>query len=106
MGQQQDNFMGGFLLGTIVGGVLGGLTGVLASSRIANRESVQGGRAGESDSSRTIKHTSGRSIESTRRSLEDKIAQLNEAIDDVRQQLNSVETSSDNGDQAIINDGL
>lgn len=104
MGQQQDNFMGGFLLGTIVGGVLGGVTGVLASSRLASKNSALGTEADESDPSVTG-HTGNRSIGSTRRSLEDKIAQLNEAIDGVRQQLNNVETSSDNGDQAIVNDG-
>ncbi|MGF1514931.1 MAG: hypothetical protein ACFB5Z_14720 [Elainellaceae cyanobacterium] len=103
MDQQQNNFMGGFLIGTVVGGVLGGLTGVLASSRLKNRESISGQT--ESGPLRSAKQANSRSIESTRRSLEDKIAQLNEAIDDVREQLNSVEASSDNGDQAVINDG-
>lgn len=104
MSQQQDNFMGGFLLGTIVGGVLGGMTAVLASSRFANRESSADRGADESDPLRSGQ-AGGRSVESTRRSLEDKIAQLNEAIDGVRQQLNSVETGSDNGDQALLKDG-
>ncbi|MGB3616357.1 MAG: hypothetical protein WBA10_21375 [Elainellaceae cyanobacterium] len=100
MGQQQDNFMGGFLIGTIVGGVLGGLTGVLASSRLSNGPSAEH----SDERSRTVNSVGSRRMESTRRGLEDKIAQLNDAIDDVRQQLNSVEVSSDNGDQAILND--
>lgn len=101
MGQQQDNFMGGFLIGAIVGGVLGGVTGVLASSRLSNGPDAEK----DDERSRTIGHVGSRRMESTRRGLEDKIAQLNEAIDDVRQQLNNVEVSSDNGDQAIVNDG-
>lgn len=104
MGQQQDNFMGGFLLGTIVGGVLGGLTGVLASSRLSSRELAETRGADDSDL-RTTGQGGSRNIESTRRSLEEKIAQLNEAIDGVRQQLNNVEASSDNGDQALLQDG-
>ena len=97
MGQQQDNFMGGFLIGTIIGGALGGLTGVLAASRLRNLSAEE--------EPRTVESTSGgRRMASTRRGLEDKIAQLNAAIDDVRQQLDSVEVNSDNGDQAIASD--
>ena len=39
---------------------------------------------------RPLKPSSEQNIELARRSLEDKIAQLNEAIDDVRQQLSTV----------------
>ncbi|MEO0407726.1 MAG: hypothetical protein AAF289_10275 [Cyanobacteria bacterium P01_A01_bin.135] len=98
MGQQQDNFMGGFLVGTIIGGVLGGITGVLAASRLRSPSA----EAGESPAA--IDPAGGRPVTSTRRGLEDKIAQLNEAIDDVRQQLDSVEVNGDNGDQAIVSD--
>ena len=97
MGQQQDNFMGGFLVGTIVGGILGGVTGVLAAARLKSAES-------DGDDSEGARPISNRRVESTRRGLEDKIAQLNSAIDDVRQQLDSVEVNGDNGDQAIAGD--
>lgn len=89
---QQDNFVGGFLLGTVVGGALGGIVGALAASRIQ-----AGGKAKPS-----LPKTSGNlafgefddpdedSIEAARLGLEEKIAQLNDAIDDVRQQLGGI----------------
>mgnify|MGYP006423913595 CR=1 FL=1 len=80
---ERDGFSGGFLLGTLVGGVVGGVIGAIAASR--QKEANQGlsfdkGNNSEGDES----------IESARRSLEDKISQLNFAIDDVRQQLGGV----------------
>ena len=91
---QQNNFVGGFLLGTIVGGVVGGIAGVLASSRLPN-ETSDGGDSENNDadqpsSRRSFQLPTERSIEVARRSLEDKIAQLNDAIDDVREQLSTV----------------
>ncbi|MGF1570987.1 MAG: hypothetical protein ACFCVD_23420 [Nodosilinea sp.] len=89
---QQDNFVGGFLLGSLVGGVLGGVVGVLATSRIKS-----GGKPkpllskvdnplafGEFDDDTEA------SMEAARLGLEAKIAQLNEAIDEVRQQLGGI----------------
>jgi gas vesicle protein len=94
---QQDNFIGGFLAGTVVGGVVGGILGVLIASKLTNAESsttsepfskLEGkpnrGRRGQ------LKAPTEQSIETARRGLEDKIAQLNDAIDDVRQQLGGV----------------
>ncbi|MEB3359544.1 MAG: hypothetical protein VKK04_22655 [Synechococcales bacterium] len=108
---QQDNFVGGFLLGTVVGGIIGGITGVLVSSRLAAGEAAEA----ESPTSEGEKKSPGQSqltnapdqsIELARRSLEDKIAQLNDAIDDVRQQLGGVNgiSGADNGEQAIAKD--
>ncbi|MFQ4136570.1 hypothetical protein PGN35_009630 [Nodosilinea sp. PGN35] len=89
---QQDNFVGGFLLGTLVGGALGGVVGALAASRMQS-----GGKPKPS-----LPQTSGNlafgefddpdedSIEAARLGLEEKIAQLNDAIDDVRQQLGGI----------------
>ncbi len=97
---QQDNFSGGFLLGTIVGGVVGGLVGaLLASGKLAEKlgeltgEEEAGGENGVGKGAlrRSLRSANGhRDMESSRRSLEDKIAQLNDAIDDVRQQLGGV----------------
>ncbi len=89
---QQDNFVGGFLLGTLVGGALGGIVGALAASRIQggkakplSRPKVDGELAfGEFDDATED------SIEAARLGLEAKIAQLNEAIDDVRQELGGI----------------
>jgi hypothetical protein len=91
---QQDNFSSGFLLGAILGGIAGGALGTILANRRPEPESlldeppkaakrplrVAGKSAAETPSD----------IESARHSLEDKIAQLNDAIDDVRHQLNGV----------------
>ncbi|MBE9108096.1 hypothetical protein IQ273_01475 [Nodosilinea sp. LEGE 07298] len=95
---QQDNFVGGFLLGTVVGGALGGIVGALAASRMQS-----GGTKAKpslpSDNSNLafgeFEDTDEDSIEAARLGLEAKIAQLNEAIDDVRQQLGGINGHSE-----------
>ncbi|GAB4379262.1 MAG: hypothetical protein Kow00121_33060 [Elainellaceae cyanobacterium] len=96
---QQGNFIGGFLLGTVVGGVVGGIAGVLVTSRINQAElsEVEGNLPkldkkleNKGNKKRPLKVSTEQDIELARRGLEDKIAQLNEAIDDVRQQLGAV----------------
>ncbi|QYO68032.1 hypothetical protein [Leptolyngbya sp. 7M] len=89
---QQGNFLGGFLLGTVVGGVVGGVIGTLAASRLQAEPKLDSDqRSGAKPvKKRQLKASSEQSIEVARRGLEDKIAQLNEAIDDVRQQLGTV----------------
>lgn len=93
---QRDGFTGGFLAGVVVGGLVGGLIGALVAGQ---RDSVGEGEQSLLKSDRSeAKPIKGRkrqlsseeSIEAARRSLEDKIAQLNSAIDDVRQQLGTV----------------
>jgi len=80
---QRDGFAGGFLAGAIVGGLVGGVLGTV----LANR-SRRGLAAGDNQSFvEGIRHgrlTPEEGMEMARRSLEDKIAQLNLAIDDVR----------------------
>lgn len=100
---QQNNFVGGFLLGTLVGGVIGGITGVLVSSRLPNdsTEDEEMNNDEFKSARRSFQLPTERSIEVARRSLEDKIAQLNDAIDDVREQLSTVNSNgaSSNGDK-------
>lgn len=101
---QQDNFFGGFVVGTVFGGIVGGLTGAFIASRVSSQEDREGhSGSGEKQSPELM---SDRDMESARRSLEDKIAKLNEAIDDVQHQLGGVNgtASPDNGEQAIAND--
>jgi gas vesicle protein len=98
---QKDGFASGFLVGTIVGGVVGGVLGTLLASRrdaeLADQEEI-----GISDGSKTAAKrrqmrsaaNEGLEMETARRSLEDKIAQLNATIDDVRNQLGNVNGSS------------
>ncbi len=107
---QRDNFVGGFLLGTLVGGVIGGVVGVLATSKFTNDPDATDESfpklEGRITKKRQLKAPTEQSIEMARRGLEDKIAQLNDAIDDVRQQLGNVNgTPKDpDGEQAIARD--
>lgn len=86
---QRDGFTGGFFLGTIVGGVVGGILGAVVATRRRTQEIDEENASLISPGSST-KFETEESIEKARRSLEDKIAQLNTAIDDVRQQLGPV----------------
>lgn len=88
---EQGNFVGGFLLGTLVGGALGGIMGALAAGRV---------QAGQTDRQSPeldfgdLDNLTEEGMESARLSLEAKIAQLNDAIDDVRQQLGHINGQS------------
>lgn len=93
---QQNGFGNGFILGSIVGGVIGGLLGAVLANR--NEESLSqtdhDSISLKRQNSPEIGFTSEESMELARHGLEDKIAQLNLAIDDVRQQLGTVRTNS------------
>ncbi|MEL4896614.1 hypothetical protein [Crocosphaera sp. Alani8] len=89
---QQNGFASGFLTGTIVGGIVGGIVGAVVSSRIDNNEEEDQSSLFQSD--KREKLSSEETIEMARNRLEDKIAQLNHAIDDVRQQLGPTERYS------------
>lgn len=89
---QKDNFGNGFVLGSIVGGVVGGLLGTLLATRNETAAPKQDLTFEEGEP--PIKFTSEENIEVARHSLEDKIAQLNLAIDEVREQLGSVNGNS------------
>ncbi len=98
---QQNNFSTGFFLGAIVGGVVGGILGAIVVKRLPDDELI----VEKSDRLPEVKTPAKRPLrsvplnqqeqelansETARRSLEDKIAQLNDAIDDVRDQLKRV----------------
>ena len=100
---QRDGFAGGFLAGAIFGGVVGGVLGALLAVQrdgesVAEEEPKLNPTPREpkkvSAKRRQMKASEGESIEIARRSLEDKIAQLNATIDEVRQQLGNVNGSS------------
>ncbi|MCT7971966.1 hypothetical protein [Laspinema olomoucense] len=89
----RDNFAGGFLLGTILGGIVGGAIGAIVGAKLAedNKPPENGNRPEPRPrklKKRQFAEQAG--METARRSLENKIAQLNDAIDDVRQQLSHV----------------
>ena len=88
---QQKGFGSGFIIGSIVGGVVGGLLGTVLASRSEKISETNS----EVQSSRDIAFSSEESIELARHGLEDKIAQLNLAIDDLTQQLGSVKANEE-----------
>jgi gas vesicle protein len=99
----RDGFSGGFIFGSILGGVVGGAIGVL----LANRQNLQAedelvNLPAEIDRPRSNRKRRLKSvdrIEQTRRSLDDKIADLNTAIDAVRSSIGNIS-------EPVINDDL
>lgn len=91
---QRDGFGSGFVIGSIVGGVIGGVLGALLTNR-SQPESVEERfiEPGEQ-----MPFSPEESMEVARHNLEAKIAQLNSAIDDVRQQLETVNSNSSEQD--------
>jgi uncharacterized protein (DUF2342 family) len=98
----QNNFFSGFVLGTVVGGLVGGIMGTVIVSRMSQEE--EDAARLEARKKRKLKPPTEQTIEVARRGLEDKIAQLNDAIDDVRQQLGAVNGSGDGGDRPVQRD--
>ncbi|MEL6458118.1 MAG: hypothetical protein AAFY21_08865 [Cyanobacteria bacterium J06641_2] len=102
---QREGFAGGFLAGAIFGSVVGGVIGTLVAQRrdaeLAEDEAegrIQGksnSNLGKSGKRRQMRGSasSGVEMEVARRSLEDKIAQLNATIDEVRDQLGGVNSN-------------
>lgn len=99
---QRDNFTGGFLAGAMFGGIVGGVLGVLLTTKLSTEQLPQEeafnklseGKSGKGRKRQLKAPSTEQSIEVARRGLEDKIAQLNDAIDDVRQQLGNVNGST------------
>lgn len=89
---QQNGFGSGFILGSIIGGVVGGVLGTILTTR--NENQVVSQEKSNLQDDRQISLNSEESIELARHGLENKIAQLNLAIDDVRQQLGTVNSNS------------
>ncbi|MEA5464099.1 gas vesicle protein [Leptothoe sp. PORK10 BA2] len=88
---QSSNFTSGFFLGALLGGIVGGVAGVLAASRINQTNSAKG-TSSLSQLSEDIRQnladmSSDERMEVARRGLEDKISELNAAIEEVREQL-------------------
>lgn len=97
----RDNFGSGFLLGTLVGGLVGGAIGAIVGSKLSEETPLPENGTSPDIKPRKLRkrqRTSEESIETARRSLENKIAQLNEAIDDVRQQLSNVNGAAVEGE--------
>jgi hypothetical protein len=85
---QRDGFSTGFLLGSLVGGLVGGTIGAVLASRQLNGDEPEVLRRIKARAQNGL--ADGEVIESARQSLENKIADLNGAIDQVRSSLNNV----------------
>lgn len=116
----RDHFAGGFIAGAVLGGLLGGIVGANLSQRQASaaRRALRNGiskvratgrqerdepvAANGHSPRRWMARTSEQPqpiapearIEEARRNLENKIAQLNTAIDDARQQLSEAPSTA------------
>ncbi|HEY9737679.1 MAG TPA: hypothetical protein V6D06_15400 [Trichocoleus sp.] len=102
---QQDNFAGGFVTGALFGGVVGGIIGALAASRLKPSEDTPNNRlSGREQPLDSFDDATEENMELARRRLEDKIAQLNEAIDDVRQQLGGINGYPQGYSQGMLDD--
>lgn len=112
---QRDGFAGGFIAGTIVGGVVGGVIGALLASQTAKEfmdvEQRRNNNLPDTTNTKRKRRqlkafSSEQGIETARRSLEDKIAQLNETIDEVRLTLGEVNGSQVKTDQTSLREDL
>jgi hypothetical protein len=102
--QDGDRFAGGFLAGTIFGSVVGGLVGAWLATKLIESEEDADSLSEVGPASiakeqfkrlrqRVLNATEEPTVEEARQGLEDKISQLNDAIDLARQQLSKVNGS-------------
>lgn len=110
---QRDGFASGFVAGAFVGGVVGGILGaVLASRRDLESTADEAELSNSTASPKKVSakrrqmiasENEGIEMETARRSLEDKIAQLNATIDEVRKHLGNVNggSSQSMGDRTL-----
>jgi len=93
----QGSFTGGFFLGALFGGVLGGVVGAIATQRLTQAEDsdLDFGELSDELKRNLSSVTQEERMELARRGLEDKIAQLNSAIEDVRSQMSNGHTPTE-----------
>ena len=103
----REGFTGGFIAGAAVGGLVGAVLGAVLSRRAAEAMlSDPSETKARKIRQRKASQLEVEGMEVARLSLEDKIAQLNQAIDDVRLQLGDVNGNvpAHNGESSIAQD--
>ncbi|NJM76474.1 MAG: hypothetical protein HC852_12635 [Acaryochloridaceae cyanobacterium RU_4_10] len=108
MGNQGDRFSSGFLAGTVFGGIVGGLVGTWLATKLNETEGDEASTLEEGANlakeqfkrlkQRVLNVADEVTVEEARLGLDDKIAQLNDAIDQARQQLSKVNGSDPHQD--------
>lgn len=96
----KDGFASGLIAGAAVGGLLGGLLGIIVGTKISNDEIVED-LLDHQDTEKQKSTKKSESIEEDHQSLEGKIAQLNQAIDEVRQQIGSANGNLDKSKRQV-----
>ncbi|MEM1171780.1 MAG: hypothetical protein AAGJ08_22545 [Cyanobacteria bacterium P01_H01_bin.35] len=97
----KNGFASGLMAGIAVGGLVGGLFGILIGSRISDDNDVAENFLDSQDTEKEKSTKETEAIEETRQSLEGKIAQLDQAIDEVRQQISSVNGSLEKTERSL-----
>lgn len=105
---QREGFTGGFIAGAIFGGFVGALAGTLvATQRLPQSRDRSSFLADDDSAEPRVRKSKRRQIqpadgmELSRRTLEDKIAQLNDAIDEVRLSLGNVNSQKSNSEAEV-----
>lgn len=92
MENRSDRFGSGFIAGAVFGSIAGAFVAVFLTNKLAELE------AGPEDSPKSARRLSIKddlAMELARQGLETKIAQLNDAVDDLQQRLSTVSEPTD-----------
>ncbi|WP_287130026.1 hypothetical protein [Candidatus Cyanaurora vandensis] len=87
MGNQADRFGDGLAVGVLIGSVIGGVVGALITSQVQRQAKPMAVQ----ETLEEVQKNTEQVLGDARRSLEEKITQLNEAIETARQRLTSLE---------------
>ncbi len=94
MENRSDRFASGFVAGAIFGSIVGAFAAVFLTNKLAELQ-AESGEPEKSPRRLVVGDTEALAMESARQGLEAKIAQLNDAVDDLQQRLSLVPEASE-----------
>ncbi len=97
----KDGFASGLIVGTALGSIFGAIVGVLLTDRANKTTDSEPNKLKPSEKKAKL---TAEKMEKARLSLEDKIAQLNQAIEDVRLQIGTVPPNGTQENQSQLSD--
>ena len=97
----KDSFVSGLIAGAAFGSLAGGLLGILIGTSISDDPELVENLLDSQDTEKQKSITELDSTEVAHQSLEAQIAQLNRAIDEVRQQIDNVNGNLINTDRSL-----